>query len=616
MAKYRDFAPLDPLPADWTDAWQEYLSTNASNFRLQIKPTDNTVLQVPAGTGNDQVGITIEANPRYIAASIERVSLGGGTPRDMDVWVTSTANSFTPGIPGEVDLTNYAFALAITETGVPPGGVAIKRKVGTAHWDGTKFTTVTPTVGFPTSAALGAISVGDAAGGELAGTFPNPTIGAFAAGRVLSWGGDTNLYRLAAGSLKTDGALTVGGNMSVAGTLGVTGVASGPTAAADTNTTQLASTAFVLGQLSTVTTPLVDAPVAAIGTSARGAHADHVHPTAYAAFAGSLLTTAQAAANAVLSQKLLAADANAAYQLLGDGTQKWGAGGASATDCQFARFGAGLMRFTGTSIDLMSASSTTQAIGVAVTGDTQYRWQVRRDAVMAWSSGSAVPDAFLARQAAGLLRLTSTSLDLVSASSTNLAIGMAITGDASYRWQVRQDSVMAWGPGNAPPDLTLARLGTGSFYQGGAGGSTVFRVNHNGAAPGTNQGSVGFTGGTAANAGYVEWHRSTDGTRIGYQGFINTALHIEGEISGASGGVEIAQTTLGVGIRVASTGLGFYGAAAALQTAAPTQARAGTLPAALASGTWTIDLLGAWVTRLANAMQANGFLGSGGAWSS
>lgn len=616
MAKYRDFAPLDPLPADWTDAWQEYLSTGQSNFRLQIKPTDNTVLQVPAGAGNDQVGITIEANPRYISASIERVSLGGGTARDMDVWVTSTANSFTPGIPGEVDLTNYVFALAITETGVLPGGVAIKRKVGTAHWDGAKFTTVTPTVGFPTSAALGAISVGDAAGGELAGTFPNPTIGAFAAGRVLSWGGDTNLYRLAAGSLKTDGALTVGGNMSVAGTLGVTGVASGPTAAADTNTTQLASTAFVLGQLSTVTTPLVDAPAAAIGTSARGAHADHVHPTAYAAFAGALLTTAQTAANSVISQKLLAADANAAYQLLGDGTQKWGAGGASATDCQFARFGAGLMRFTGTSIDLMSASSTTQAIGVAVTGDTQYRWQVRRDAVMAWSSGSAVPDAFLARQAAGLLRLTSTSLDLVSASSTNLAIGMAITGDASYRWQVRQDAVMAWGPGNATPDTTLARIDGNGLYLGGAGTPPHLRVNHNGAAPGTNQGSVGLQGGSSTNAGYIEFHRASDGTRIGYVGFDNTSVQINGELSGATAGVAITAPTAGTLIRVTSAGLGFYGANGAAQTAAPTQARSGANPGAIATGTWTLDSVGALLTRVMNALQANGFLGTAGAWSS
>jgi hypothetical protein len=50
-----------------------------------------------------------------------------------------------------------------------------------------------------------------------------------------------------------------------------------PTAAADTNTTQAASTAFVLGQASALT-PLMDG-TAAIGTGTRWARSDHVHPT-------------------------------------------------------------------------------------------------------------------------------------------------------------------------------------------------------------------------------------------------------------------------------------------------------------------------------------------------
>jgi len=50
-----------------------------------------------------------------------------------------------------------------------------------------------------------------------------------------------------------------------------------PTQAADTNTTQAASTAFVLGQASS-TTPNMDG-TAAVGTSLRYARADHTHPT-------------------------------------------------------------------------------------------------------------------------------------------------------------------------------------------------------------------------------------------------------------------------------------------------------------------------------------------------
>jgi len=56
-----------------------------------------------------------------------------------------------------------------------------------------------------------------------------------------------------------------------------TGTPSAPTAAPDTNTTQVATTAFVVGQASAVT-PAVNGTAAA-GSSSRYARADHVHPT-------------------------------------------------------------------------------------------------------------------------------------------------------------------------------------------------------------------------------------------------------------------------------------------------------------------------------------------------
>lgn len=56
-----------------------------------------------------------------------------------------------------------------------------------------------------------------------------------------------------------------------------TGTPAAPTAAADTNTTQLATTAFVLGQAASAT-PLVNG-TAAVGTSNRYARGDHVHGT-------------------------------------------------------------------------------------------------------------------------------------------------------------------------------------------------------------------------------------------------------------------------------------------------------------------------------------------------
>jgi hypothetical protein len=56
----------------------------------------------------------------------------------------------------------------------------------------------------------------------------------------------------------------------------LTGTPTAPTAAADTSTTQLATTAFVLGQAG-ATAPAMDG-TAAVGTATRFARADHVHP--------------------------------------------------------------------------------------------------------------------------------------------------------------------------------------------------------------------------------------------------------------------------------------------------------------------------------------------------
>jgi hypothetical protein len=56
-----------------------------------------------------------------------------------------------------------------------------------------------------------------------------------------------------------------------------TGTPAAPTAAVDTNTTQLATTAMVLAQAAAAT-PLGNATTAVVGTSTRFARADHVHP--------------------------------------------------------------------------------------------------------------------------------------------------------------------------------------------------------------------------------------------------------------------------------------------------------------------------------------------------
>lgn len=79
-----------------------------------------------------------------------------------------------------------------------------------------------------------------------------------------------------------------------------TGVPAAPTAGVNTNTTQLATTAFVLGQAATAT-PLRETQAGAVGTSTTFARADHVHPS----FQNTFATTKKDAAGATAADTAL-----------------------------------------------------------------------------------------------------------------------------------------------------------------------------------------------------------------------------------------------------------------------------------------------------------------------
>lgn len=89
----------------------------------------------------------------------------------------------------------------------------------------------------------------------------------------------------------------------------LTGTPTSPTASVDNNTTQIATTAFVLGQASS-STPLVNG-TAAVGTSSRYARADHVHGTDTSRASQSditTLTSGLAAANADIALRITRAN--------------------------------------------------------------------------------------------------------------------------------------------------------------------------------------------------------------------------------------------------------------------------------------------------------------------
>ena len=79
---------------------------------------------------------------------------------------------------------------------------------------------------------------------------------------------------------------------------GLTGTPTAPTAAADTNTTQLATTAYVIGQLASVSPSALG--TAAVGSSTRFARADHVHAAPTAASIGAASTNGAVLTSPVL----------------------------------------------------------------------------------------------------------------------------------------------------------------------------------------------------------------------------------------------------------------------------------------------------------------------------
>lgn len=187
----------------------------------------------------------------------------------------------------------------------------------------------------------------------------------------------------------------------------------------------------------------------------------------------------QVAAQTVLRNKLLAADANDAFNVLGDGKHQWGAGGGTALDTDLYRSAAAVLKTNGafsagpittnaaggggqagTYVGSGGNVGTTrvaagQVYGVSLTADVQYRFTIQHDGALAWGPGGATaPDTDLYRALADVLKTDDTFQSALNVYARAGAATQAVIGTA--------------GPGGEA-GLLFGSAGDASFYRSAAG---------------------------------------------------------------------------------------------------------------------------------------------------
>jgi hypothetical protein len=146
MTKHFDFTPhVSTIPDFWLDNLQEFISTLAPNFKLEV--VQPASVRLYAGPDNDLVALGISGRWRYVTATVTAAHPGGAAGT-YDLWATATDNDFSGGQPNP-DLTVYSFGLVVRPQGYvwQAGDPPLRRRVATLDWSGTAIAALAQLVG-------------------------------------------------------------------------------------------------------------------------------------------------------------------------------------------------------------------------------------------------------------------------------------------------------------------------------------------------------------------------------------------------------------------------------------------------------------------------------------
>jgi hypothetical protein len=182
------------------------------------------------------------------------------------------------------------------------------------------------------------------------------------------------------------------------------------------------------------------------------------------------------ASQRIIFNKLLAADANEAYTIFGNGTQRWGAGGVSTYDVDLFRSAANQLKtswsfLAGQDVYAQHGAATQVRIGNS-SGNASLAFGSALDAILyrggagllrtdtAFTAGTTVRAAYNSNGGDGFYYNPSSSSVMTNA----LAFASFKQGDANSMLIIRGDGKHEWGPGGASAtDTSLSRYTPGGL---------------------------------------------------------------------------------------------------------------------------------------------------------